>query len=490
MLPSIRYATTPRIFRVSARVILVAMFVLPIGLAFIPWQQTVLGTGRAVAFNPVERPQPIVAPIQGRINKWHVVEGQHVKAGTLLVEMLDVDPLLPQRLEDEAQAVSRQMTQALGAVQEVQSRITDLKRSQDQRLAIQRNTISAQERDVDSTEQEIYASEETLELATKLFERLDRLTTKSEVDIVTRQRRDDAKTAYERAKYALIASENRWEAANERLIAAQELTEQILNDTNAQLAGERQNLANANAAVDNVRRQQLSVDNRIARQRQQNIYAPTNGTIFRLLANGEAGGQLVNPGQQLSTLVPDIRSTPDRNRLTSIQLASTLGLISSNVVSPATGTSQIICAMTPQEALAALTYTDYPGIVCELLIDGNDLPLVRIGDKVRLQFEGWPAVQFVAYPEAAAGTFGGLVYLVDPTANDNGMFRILVEPDPADTAWPEQDLLRQGVRAQGWVLLEQVTLGWELWRLLNGFPPIREVKSKQNSGFLGPVQRK
>jgi len=27
------------------------------------------------------------------------------------------------------------------------------------------------------------------------------------------------------------------------------------------------------------------------------------------------------------------------------------------------------------------------------------------------------------------------------------------------------------VRANGWVLLNQVTLGFELWRKLNGFPP-------------------
>ena len=32
--------------------------------------------------------------------------------------------------------------------------------------------------------------------------------------------------------------------------------------------------------------------------------------------------------------------------------------------------------------------------------------------------------------------------------------------------------LRQGVRVNGWVLLGQVTLGYELWRIFNGFPPL------------------
>jgi hypothetical protein len=32
--------------------------------------------------------------------------------------------------------------------------------------------------------------------------------------------------------------------------------------------------------------------------------------------------------------------------------------------------------------------------------------------------------------------------------------------------------LRQGVRANGWVMLKTVPLGYEVWRQLNGFPPV------------------
>ncbi|AMV25267.1 hypothetical protein VT84_12780 [Gemmata sp. SH-PL17] len=136
-----------------------------------------------------------------------------------------------------------------------------------------------------------------------------------------------------------------------------------------------------------------------------------------------------------------------------------------------------------------MTGDRHPGIVAELLIDGNDLPLVRAGDRVLLQFEGWAAVQFAAYPEAAAGTFEGRVYLVDPTSDGQGRFRVLVEPAPG-AAWPDEALLRQGVRAQGWVVLKDVRLGYEVWRLLNGFPPAREVKAKEPGAPLGPAQRK
>ena len=31
--------------------------------------------------------------------------------------------------------------------------------------------------------------------------------------------------------------------------------------------------------------------------------------------------------------------------------------------------------------------------------------------------------------------------------------------------------MRQGIQAQGWILLERVPLWFEVWRQLNGFPP-------------------
>jgi multidrug efflux pump subunit AcrA (membrane-fusion protein) len=204
---------------------------------------------------------------------------------------------------------------------------------------------------------------------------------------------------------------------------------------------ERLALAARQSELQSTDQQYLSIRSEVFRQENQFITASTNGTIFRVLANAEAGGQLVNPGAQLATLVPELGAQP-------------------------------------------LTDGATPGIVAELLIDGNDLPLVRKGDRTVVQFEGWAAVQFAAYPDAAAGTFEGRVYLVDPTSDGNGRFRVLVEPAPG-VAWPEESFLRQGVRAQGWILVGEVRLGYEMWRLLNGFPPIREVKSKEPRQVFG-----
>jgi hypothetical protein len=94
------------------------------------------------------------------------------------------------------------------------------------------------------------------------------------------------------------------------------------------------------------------------------------------------------------------------------------------------------------------------------------------GSLVRLQFEGWPAIQFMGWPSVAVGTFGGEVIAVDATDDGQGRFRIVVAPDAEDAAWPGTRWLRQGVRTKAWVLLRQVPLWSEIWRQLNGFPPV------------------
>ena len=114
---------------------------------------------------------------------------------------------------------------------------------------------------------------------------------------------------------------------------------------------------------------------------------------------------------------------------------------------------------------------DTKDLAVELWISGNDVPLVRPGDHVRLQFEGWPAVQFAGWPSVAVGTFGGEVVAIDETDNGKGKFRLQVRPE-GDTEWPSHRFLRQGVRSNGWVMLQRVRLGYEMWRQLNGFPPV------------------
>jgi multidrug efflux pump subunit AcrA (membrane-fusion protein) len=106
----------------------------------------------------------------------------------------------------------------------------------------------------------------------------------------------------------------------------------------------------------------------------------------------------------------------------------------------------------------------------EIFLSGLDVPLIASGLPARIMFEGWPAVQFSGWPEAALGTFGGTVWTLDPMVSTNGRFRVLIREDPSDP-WPADRYLRLGGQARAWIQLNEVRLGYELWRQLNRFPP-------------------
>jgi hypothetical protein len=121
----------------------------------------------------------------------------------------------------------------------------------------------------------------------------------------------------------------------------------------------------------------------------------------------------------------------------------------------------------------------------EVYISGNDMPLISDGASVRLQFEGWPALQFSGWPQVAVGTFPGRVTVLDASDDGQGRFRVLVVPEQ-QSDWPEARFLRQGVRVNAWVQLGRVSLGYELWRLFNGFPAsLPEAPSSGAKGASG-----
>jgi len=118
----------------------------------------------------------------------------------------------------------------------------------------------------------------------------------------------------------------------------------------------------------------------------------------------------------------------------------------------------------------------------EMFVRPVDLPLINIGQKVRLMFDGFPAIVFSGWPNNSYGTFGGKIIAFENTISPNGLFRVLVAEDTTDRKWPPQ--LKIGSGAQGIALLKDVRIWYELWRNINGFPPdyykLQEPLSKEN----------
>ena len=52
-----------------------------------------------------------------------------------------------------------------------------------------------------------------------------------------------------------------------------------------------------------------------------------------------------------------------------------------------------------------------------------------------------------------------------------------------DSPWPDPSYLRPGAKVSGWVMLDVVSLGFELWRQFNGFAPaLDKVPSEKPKG--------
>ncbi len=384
-----------------------------IALVVAPWTQAATGKGRVVAYVPVERQQTIQSPIDGRVVRWHVIEGSRVKAGDPIVDLSDVDPLALNRLDEERTALEARITAARTRLAAVGSRRTALEGSRKNGLVSARQRAEMANERLRAAEQAVTAAE-----AADLTAQLNVTRIRALAEDGLRSSRDlelaqldgvRARTDVDRSRASLAAARAEAGALRSDFDKFGTDASASVDDSSATHASAQAEIASANAELARLQVRQ-------SRQSAQAVKAPRDGTIMRLLANNES--EILKSGTPLAILVPDTTSR-----------------------------------------------------AVELWVDGNDAPLIAAGRHVRLQFEGWPAVQFTGWPSVAVGTFGGMVSLVDSHDNGAGKFRVLVVPDGSEP-WPSGVFLRQGTRANGWVLLNRVRLGYELWRQFNGFPPV------------------
>jgi len=403
----------PNESRRLATLLIVLYACIAVALVAVPWQQTAQGAGRVVAYAPLERQQIVQAPIEGRVLRWHVIEGSRVRRGDPIVDLTDNDPEILARLRAERDALVARIDAANARAQSIESRAGSLSASRrsamlaaESRRRMAGDRVRGAMKALEAAEAHNQVAALNLIRQEKLFS--EGLSSKRQFEVAQAEG-VKAHTEVERAKAALAAAER-----DEDALDADRL--KVGTDGLAAIDDAKAARASALAEVASAKAELARIEVRLARQEAQAVTAPRDGTILRLLV--PQGTAMVKAADGLAVLVPD---------------------------------------------------TDERAV--ELWIDGNDVPLLSEGREVRLQFEGWPAVQFTGWPQIAVGTFGGIVKLIDAADDGKGKFRVLIVPDGQEP-WPSGRFLRQGTRAQGWVLLSRVRLGYELWRQFNGFPPV------------------
>jgi multidrug efflux pump subunit AcrA (membrane-fusion protein) len=405
--------TTPNSFRVMAWTLGILLVFATIALIFAPWQQSVPGIGRVSALTPPERQQSIDAPVDGRIARWHVVEGTRVRKGDPVVEIADIDPTLPILLRAERDSALDRIRAVSEREVQLEARILELEQSLQNELVAADFRIQQASDRVRGAEQALEAAEARELVTRKNLERHRVLFPKG---LVSQRQLELAQAEAETAAADLRRSRAALDEARNFQSTAQAERARALNTGTALVRDARASRESARSEQAGARQALQPFQVRLNRQAAQVVTAPADGTIFRLMV--QPGSAVIKAGDEIASFVPDSASP-----------------------------------------------------VVELWVSGNDVPLLSRGRSVRLQFEGWPAVQFVGWPSVAVGTFGGRVLLVDATDDGKGKFRVLIVPDSADQPWPSATYLRQGARAKGWILLNTVPLGFELWRQFNGFPP-------------------
>ena len=409
---ALQLAKTPDFVRRYVKLLAYLFFVLPALALFLPWQQNVSALGKVTAFSPNERLQTVDAPITGLISKWHVQEGTRVKQGDLLLEMSDTDPLFKERLELQRDNFRSKLTAKEDELKAYQIQQQNLVSSRDAKVSAAQFKLDVANQKTLSNAEAVSSAQANLDAAQFQEQRLQRLFKDGLV----------SKRDLEIAERDLIVATRALNSAQAQYNSAQAEAKTAIAEIK-QIRAEAQAMLDANTALINKIKGEMADSQNsltgseinIARQNMQKLLAPRDGGVFRLPVNSQS--QIIAQGQPLLAIVPD------------------------------TSTRAV-----------------------ELWVDGRDAPLVTVGSEVRIEFEGWPAIQVPGWAKIGLGTFAGKVAFVDPTDNGTGNFRVMVVPPANNADWPTATFLRQGISAKGWILLENVSIGYEIWRILNGFP--------------------
>jgi adhesin transport system membrane fusion protein len=413
MLPAWRLVPPPTGARRTARLLAVSLALFAVACVLSPWQQSVRGDGAVIAFAPSERPVTVEAPTSGVVRRWHVQEGDVVTAGQLLVSVTDNDPDQLVRLHGERDAASRTVDRKADGVTAMEGSLLAVELAAESKVASVRSKRDSVREKLDAVARKVEAAEAKRETAARNRDRVEALGVEG---LASERQRELARLDFAEADAQLRAARADARGAQSDLDAASSDLEEAESSARSKVAELEGKVASARSDLEGARAKLLEAETKLGRQLTQEVRAPRDGVVMRQLV--AEGSEQVKPGDALALLVP------------------------------------------PRKTMRVA-----------LTVDGNDAALLAPGRPVRVQFEGWPAVQFVGWPSAAVGTFGGEIEFIDAASDSSGDFRVVVRPDPTDLPWPPAERLRPGVRAHGWVLLEQVPLGFELWRQLNGFPP-------------------
>lgn len=387
---------------------------------FLPWTQNIQAPGLITTRSPEQRPQELNSIIAGRIEKWYVKEGDVVKKGDTILKITEVkenflDPELLQRTEEQIKAKEGTVNFYRDKIGAIQNQLSATYDARELKMEMLRNKIKQATLNVQSDSMAYEAAKTEFKIAQDQYKRQEELYKQGLKSLTELEQR---KQQLQNSEAKRTIAENKFINAKNDLLNARidfNQTDREYSEKISKLESDKfATLSEVAAGEGDVAKLRNQFSNYAIRNAFYYVLAPQDGQITKTISAGI--GEVVKEGEMMVKIVP-------------------------------------------QQFQYAV----------EMYVKPMDLPLISIGQKVRFQFDGWPAIVFSGWPNVSYGTYGGKVVAIDNSISDNGKFRILVAEDAQDREWPRA--LKAGGGARGMALLRDVTIIYELWRNMNGFPP-------------------
>ncbi|WP_418639318.1 HlyD family secretion protein [Winogradskyella sp.] len=389
-------------------------------ILFLPWTQNITGNGNVTTLRPDQRPQTIQSPIPGRIEQWFVSEGDFVAKGDTIMKISEIkseyfDPNLVARTGQQRDAKAQSVGSYEEKVKALNRQIGALANERGLKLEQAKNKLLQSKLKAQSDSIDFEAAKTNKEIAQRQF---DRTVTLQEEGFKATRDVEDKRLKLQETEAKLISQENKLLASKNEILNAQFEISRVNAAYSDKISKAQSDKYTAQSSQFDTEAQVSKLDNQYSNYQMRNnlqfVTAPYDGYINKAIRGGI--GQTFKEGEALVGIMPAI-----------VDLA------------------------------------------VETFVKPIDLPLLYVGAKVRVQFDGWPAIVFSGWPNVSYGTYGAKVVAVENFISDNGKFRVLLAPDQDEEAWPKD--IRAGSGAFTMALLEDVPIWYELWRQLNGFPP-------------------
>ena len=387
---------------------------------FLPWTQNIRGRGFLTTLTPDQRPQTIQSPIPGRIEKWYVREGDLVEKGDTILFISEIkgeyfDPRLVERTGLQIKNKEASVVSYESKVGALNRQMGALRNEQNLKTEQARNKLLQANLKVQSDSIDLEAAKTNLRIAERQFGRTEQLQQeglKAMTDV------EEKRLKLQETQAKLISQENKLLASRNDILNAQFEIQRVKAEYTDKISKASSDMFTAQSSQFDTEAQVTKLENAFTnysiRQDMYYIRASQKGYINKVIQAGI--GETFKEGDKLVGIMP-----------ADIDMA------------------------------------------VETFVEPIDLPLVHKGEKIRIQFDGWPAIVFSGWPNVSYGTYGGTVVAIENFISENGKYRVLLSPDEEDHTWPKD--IRVGSGADTIALLEDVPIWYELWRQLNGFPP-------------------